>query len=318
MLKKLYSANVLSKAEKVATKIAVAKTGTAVYAAVFKGKRDTHHYAVQLCHSSLQYPILKKVELIVTGLWSKKPDHCDCIGKGAVSRIKLGDEQFITIIKKYYSWLIYDSIWRDVFADDQLDNIMERHAFFVRTDMCDNLVFQACCATRAMWERSRRMLVWSKMVELGINPAVAYIFCPYFLEIDTEDFPNKEYQYLYYRGWDGHWPLPVANFDVRKIAQFRKGDRTDLYIDRRDYNKSGTYMSVNSYWEARYDSIWLLSKYMEKIITDQVQLDTPLLDINDFKKKKNWGNMQGEFTAESMVATVNLVMEHIRNDEKKI
>lgn len=317
MLKDLYSPDILVKAEEIAAKIAVAKTGTAVYAAVFSGKKKPYHFKNRACHAGLerdQGRSIKNAKMIVTGLWSKKPNHCDCQGPGSGARMLLGDEQFTAIAKKYYSWLINHSIWREVFADERTSVLMKRRAFFIRTDVYDTLMFQACCATRSMWENARRMIVWNKMVESGIDPAVAYLFCPHFQEINPAEFPDAKYQYIYYRGSGGHWPLPVASFDVCKIIKFRKGDTTGIYRYRETYEKSGSYGSANVYWTGRRE--WRITEYMENILHEQGIAENPIIKIPELTMQK-WGGMRGKFTAESMVAAVNLVMEHIRNDEKK-
>ncbi len=318
MLKDLYSPDILVKAEEIAAKIAVAKTGTAVYAGVFPDKKKTYRFLNRACHAGLEHDHRGKsrnVKMIVTGLWSKRPDHCDCQGPRSQSRMLLGDEQFTAIAKKYYSWLINHSIWREVFADERTSVLMERRAFFIRTDMPDTLMFQACCATRSMWESSKRMLVWNRMVESGIDPAIAYLFCPHFREINPKEFSDAEYQYIYYRGDGGHWPLPVVGFDIHKITQFRKAYTANIYKDRETYEQSGSYGYANGHWEANLDK-YKITKYMENILYEQGIAKKPIIEIPDLKMQ-NWGGMRGQFTAESMVAAVNLVMEHIRNDEKK-
>lgn len=234
--------------------------GTANYGCVFydddQHGRDLHIYQNTACHSELRVRNNNlqalNPDMIVSAIWNHP-------GNDGLIYAKW----FIELGKRYYKFLINDSIYAPIFKCKSLSRLMEQRAFIIDTHTPDLLLFGGLCATRAMWEHTDAIIIWDYLVKNGINPSIALVLCKSLGTLNR--LPTKCVKKAYETGADlpksrtievilgctEHWPLPTSYFDVRKLKKYSGTfeDVKSLYKHCLTYYESSTYGNCNSMFE---------------------------------------------------------------------
>lgn len=284
------------RADRLAVTLGQATEDTANYGCVYHRDdihgRDTYIYYNTACHAGLgsgkNAMQTRNPDMIVSAIWNA-PE------KGGSVRPKWFD----SLGKRYYTFLMGESIYAPIFDKQTIDVVMKHRAFIVTPHVPDLLLFGGLCATRAMWEHTDHIIIWDILVKGGINPGIALALCKS-MKIKNYPYKSKVSKAAYEKspeelditsievisGESWHWPLPVACFDVRKLRRYggTYDDVKGLYKHCLTYHKTSTYGKCNAMYstEDENNMVATISRLLKNMSERKVD-GKQVTDIKDYR-----------------------------------